>query len=286
MRIRGTEVPRCRVKTEIHMNTHLTDDELVLHYYGEMSGAEEKHTTTHLSTCAECHANYRRLQRVFAVVDEGALAAPDLPESFERTVWARLEPNLRRERTGWQTWLVLSPQRLAWAAGIVLLVAGAFVAGRLAPRTPDVVTIQTQTTTVDRLREQVLLVDVGDHLDRSQMVLIELGNRDEPAAEAQGTIDFSSERARAEQLVAANRLYRQTAVATGDTAIVELLDELEHILVDLAASPEQMSSQDLIEVRRRIESRSLLFKVRVLSSEIRQRQRSINQERTGQRSSL
>jgi anti-sigma factor RsiW len=271
--------------TGTHMNTHLTQDDLVLHYYGEMNGAEETRTTSHLSACAECHANYRRLQRVLAVVDESAQVAPDLPESFERTVWARLEPNLRRERVDWQSWFVLSPQRLAWAAGIVLLVAGAFFAGRLAPRTPDVVTTQTMPVP-DRLREQVLLVDVGEHLDRSQMVLTELGNRDEAIAEAQGTVDISGERARAEQLVAANRLYRQTAVATGDTAIVDLLDELEHVLIDLAASPEQMSSQDLDEVRRRIESRSLLFKVRVLSSEIRQRQRSIRQERTGQRSSL
>ena len=51
---------------------------------------------------------------------------------------------------------------------------------------------------------------------------------------------MSDERARAEQLVAANRLYRQTAVSTGDTGIADLLDELERLLVDLAASPEQL----------------------------------------------
>jgi hypothetical protein len=86
--------------------------------------------------------------------------------------------------------------------------------------------------------------------------------------------------------VAANRLYRQTAVANGDAGIADLLDELERVLVDLAASPEEISAEDLNTVRRRIESRSLLFKVRVISSEIRQRQQSIVQERAGSRSSL
>jgi hypothetical protein len=54
----------------------------------------------------------------------------------------------------------------------------------------------------------------------------------------------------------------------------------------VAASPEQVSSQDLGDLQRRIESGSLLFKVRVVSSEVRQRQRALVRERAGQRSSL
>ena len=106
------------------------------------------------------------------------------------------------------------------------------------------------------------------------------------SADDDGPIDISGERERAEHLVAANRLYRQTALATGDTGIADLLDELERVLVDLAASPEEISPEDLNAVRRRIESRSLLFKVRVVSSEVRQRQQSVMQERAAGRSSL
>ena len=99
---------------------------------------------------------------------------------------------------------------------------------------------------------------------------------------ATSPVDISGERARAEQLVAANRLYRQTAVATGDAGIADLLDELERVLVDLAGQSRKSSrAEDLDEVRHRIESRSLLFKVRVVSSEMRQRQQSIVQERAG-----
>jgi hypothetical protein len=96
--------------------------------------------------------------------------------------------------------------------------------------------------------------------------------------------NLAGERGRAEQLVWANRLYRETAAATGDTSVVALLDQLERVLVEVAASSENPSQHELEDVRRRIESGSLLFKVRVMSSDLQERQKAMRQ--TGQRSSL
>jgi hypothetical protein len=256
---------------------HLQEDELVLHYYGEMSDADEARAAEHLSECATCHAGYRRLQQVLAIVDQASLAVPEPSAGFERTVWARLEPSLPPERRGWISWLAVSPARLAWAAAIVMLVGAAFMAGRLSPRAPQA----APEAAGNQVRERILLVDLGDHLDRSEMVLVELVSADQTAAR-----DISAERSRAEQLVAANRLYRETAASTGDTAVVDLLDQLERVLVDVAASPSELSPRALQDVRERIESGSLLFKVQVVSSELRQRQRTAFQARTGQRSSL
>jgi hypothetical protein len=262
-------------ETKGTMDNHLTEDELVLHYYGELTGREESTAASHLAACRTCHESLRRLQRVLAVVDESALAGPELPEHFERTVWARIEPNLQQPRRGWFTWLAWSPRHAAVVAAVVLLVGAAFFAGRLTPRPNDA------TAVADNLRERILLIDLGDHLDRSQMVLVEL-----VSANDEGEVDISDERARAEQLVTANRLYRQTAAATGDSRIVDLLDELERVLVDLAASPEQLSQARLAEVQQRIQARSLLFKVRVVSADVRERQRTIVEPTVGQRSSL
>ncbi|MGH9311412.1 MAG: hypothetical protein ACRD1U_18685, partial [Vicinamibacterales bacterium] len=131
----------------------------------------------------------------------------------------------------------------------------------------------------EQIRERILLVDLGEHLDRSQMVLVELVSND-----GAGGADLSAERARAEELVANNRLYRQTAEETGNVELGQLLDEIERVLTEVAASPTEMSTQDLADVRRRIESRDLLFKVRVVSSEVRERQREAIQRRTGPRS--
>jgi hypothetical protein len=261
------------------MRTHLTEEELVLHYYGEMDDPEEGGAAAHLAQCRNCHAQYRSLQRVLAVVDEATVSGTELPAQFERTMWARLEPNLRRDRPSLFSWLVFSPARLGWAAAVLLLVSAAFFAGRLTPRSPAE-TARTAGTEA-QLREGILLIDLSDHLDRSQMMLVELAS-----ADAEGTLDVSRERSRAEQLVAANRLYRQTAATTGDGAMVDFLDDLERLLVDLAASPEELSAEELASVRRRIDAEGLLFKLRVLSSEVRDRQKAAFQVRSAGRSSM
>jgi hypothetical protein len=246
------------------MNLHLNDDDLVLHYYGELPAPEESRAESHLAACAACQGNYTRLQRVMAFVDSAPAVEPG--PGFERIVWARLEPALPRTKGNWFTWFV-SPARLAFTAGIVLLIGAAFMAGRM---THTVVPGSSTPQSNEKVRERILLVDLGDHLDRSQMVLVELVSADD----SQGSVDISMEQSRAEQLVKANRLYRQTALSTGDAAMASILDELERVLVDVAASPSTVSQDDLDSVRRRIESKELLFKVRVVSSQVRERQKA------------
>lgn len=256
---------------------HLTNDDLVLHYYGEMDRSDEARVESHLEACHGCRDNYARLQRVMAFVDSAP--AVDAPDGFERSAWARLEPALHSDRRQW--WRsVLSPaylaSYLAFAAGIVVLVGAAFTAGRLLP-TAAPASGAAAAKAAEQVRERILLVDLGEHLDRSQMVLVELVS----AGADKGTVDISSERARAEQLLAANRLYRQTAVSTGDAAMASMLDDLERVLVDVAAGPSTVSQEELESVQRRIESKELLFKVRVVTSQVRERQRAEVAGRSG-----
>ena len=255
---------------------HLNDDDLVLHYYGEMPAAEEARAAAHLASCAACQANYTGLQRVMAFVDSAPAVEP--AEGFERIAWARLEPALAASRRGgWSSWFVFSPASLALAAGVLLLIGASFMAGRLTRAANPGGNGAPQSA--EKVRERILLVDLGEHLDRSQMVLVELVS----AGGDTGDVDISTERARAEQLVAVNRLYRQTALSTGDANMASVLDDLERVLVDIAASPATVSQADLDSVRRRIDSKELLFKVRVVSSQVRERQKAAIQERAGQR---
>ena len=96
---------------------HLTDDELVLHYYGEMADAEEARAEAHLGACGACQQNYARLQRVMAFVDSAPAVEP--APGFERIAWARLRAGAAASRRGgWFSWFVFSPARLAFAAGV------------------------------------------------------------------------------------------------------------------------------------------------------------------------
>jgi hypothetical protein len=239
---------------------HLNEDDLVLHYYGEMDDDAETRAASHIAACGACHDSYTRLQRVLAAVD--AAPAPEPAPGFERIVWARLEPNLRRRRS-WGSWLVASPAHLAWAATVLLLVGASFVAGRLY-RGVDA----GGAASAEQIRERILLVDLGDHLDRSQMILVEIAS-----AGSDDSVDLTFERARAEQLVQNNRLYRQTAITSGDPRITDLLDDLERVLVEVAAAPTEVPASDLSDVQRRIDARDLVFKLRVLSAELREQQK-------------
>ena len=98
--------------------------------------------------------------------------------------------------------------------------------------------------------QRVLMVAVGDYLERSQMVLIELSN-----ANPKGSLDISAEQERAGDLVTETRLYRQTAARTGDTQITGVLDELERVLVDITHAPSNMTPSQLQELRQRLEAR-------------------------------
>ena len=91
---------------------------------------------------------------------------------------------------------------------------------------------------------------------------------------AQKHVNISAEQRRAEDLLDENRLYRQTAVQEGDTALASVLDELERVLLDVAHSPEEVTPAQLEKIRQKIEARGILFKVRVVGRELQERQKA------------
>jgi hypothetical protein len=246
---------------------HATEEQLILHYYGEEG--ETLATEQHLEECGECRATYASLVRVLNVVD--SLPVPDRSEDYGSQVWQRIEkqiPARRRFR-----WLMPVPVRWAAAgAAFAGLLVAAFMAGRFYPGLQSggqraigtEMASKAANKTDSKISEGVLLVAVGDYLERSQMVLIELAN-----ANAKGPIDISSERERAGDLVTETRLYRQTAAHTGDTRIVNVLDELERVLVDIAHAPNKITPRELGAIRQRLEAEGILFKIRVLGSNVR-----------------
>jgi hypothetical protein len=231
---------------------HISETQLVLFYYGESVDAEA--IEIHLSGCESCRSELHALQLVLNTVDSAPV--PERPIDYGQAVWKRMEPRLpARRRPAIRRWWI-------WAPVMASLLLGAFLAGSLWQRgaAPAVAKNQNQ-----QIRERILLVAVGDHLERSQMVLAELDN----APDGKGKLDISGERRMAEDLLSDNRLYRQTARTTGDRSMASVLDDLERVLLEIAHSPSEISSEQLNDLRAQIESRGLLFKVRVLGSEAR-----------------
>jgi anti-sigma factor RsiW len=259
------------------MMTHPTEETLNDYLERELTPAEHVRVATHLETCADCAVFVAELQQI--VRDASALGPIEPPEhvwtAIKSTVASRQssvdsrEPKAQGPKPNVHS---LWP-RYAWALATAALVVMAFFTGRMAQqREQQDASQQEAATTAGRasvddtaVRERVLLIAVGDHLERSQMVLVELAH-----AETRGELDISAERQLADDLVASNRLYRQTAQQMGQENVAGLLDELERVLVEVARGPSTVSMGQLADIQQRIEALGIVFKVKVVGSDIRQ----------------
>jgi hypothetical protein len=266
---------------------HFNEDELTLYYYGE--GRRRHDVERHLESCAACAATYREIAGTLAMI-----AAPEVPERGDQyglEVWQRIRYRLPERDSGlsrfsrfwgfsgFEGFSGFSSRGLAAAA---LLIIAAFVGGRVWQRsaTPDGTTAATENREhpanpanpanpehpANRANpaNQILLTSVADHLDRSERVLTDIMNG--PRG------DISAEQRWADDLLDASRLYRQDAVDAGEDSVASVLDELERNLIEIVHSPSRISAADLDQIRRRIDAASLLFKVRVMSDELRKRE--------------
>jgi len=260
---------------------HLNEEQLLDYRYGDLADSAAQ-VSEHLHDCEKCSASYESLRSVLAMVEALPVAEPG--PHFEARVWNKIAPKLARPGFDWSALTAwMSPKRLIPVGAVAVLLVAAFLAGRIS-RTPQVVTpvglqvadnTNANTNTPGQVRERILLVAVGDHLDRAQSVLLEISN-----AEADGTggkrdqeVDISQQQERAQDMLVSNRLYRQTAERSGDQNVASVLDELEPVLLEIAHSPSKVSSSELEELQRGIESRGLMLKIRVLDSTVRNKEK-------------
>jgi hypothetical protein len=245
---------------------HLSEEQLIAYQDGESSGRDA--AAAHINSCAECKSELHRLAEMLAAYQ--ALPVPDPDEDYGRHVWQQIAPRLKEKRNRW--WQVsIEPRRLTAAALVAALLLVAFLAGRVTKRVTPAGEGVTTTADAARIRERVLMLAVGEHLGRSEMVLMEIANAG-PEGVSVKQVNLSSQRRRAEDLLEENRLYRQTALQEGDTGIANVLDELERVLLDVAHSPGNVTPAQFKSIRQRIDDDGLLFKVRVLTKEIERRE--------------
>jgi hypothetical protein len=251
---------------------HPNEEELIAYHGGEVLRRDA--IAEHLTDCPECRGELERIQALLAAL--GARPVPDPGEDYGQRVGRQIAPRLRERRAPWWNFAVddgltagwLAPRRWAAVGAIVAVVLVAFLAGRVTKQGTSEPT--SVGISADKVRERVLIMAVGEHLGRSEMVLVELANAG-PLDEKQKQVNISAEQRRAEDLLEENRLYRQTALEQGEAGLANVLDELERVLLDVAHSPQSVTPAQLETIRQRIEARGILFKVRVVGKELQQR---------------
>jgi hypothetical protein len=265
-----------------------SDEELILYHYGEAEDAEA--IAARLAVSPAARQRYAELRRLLAAADQWT--PPELAASFESDVWRRLQPRLAEQQDrlaalaaadetssrGAQRPSDPDPARatnepvgalldaahrygsrtrrwLPAAAAAMLLLALGYLAGRFAPTT----TTPAAPTLSVEARQRILVETLAGHLERSQRLFTELANEPEDG------VDLAASQQAARQLLAANRLYRTAAERGGREGVAALLDEMEPVLLELAHLPAEPQPEDLEFLRRRVETKGLLFKTRVAS---------------------
>jgi hypothetical protein len=255
---------------------HPKEEELIAYHDGEAANREG--ITAHVADCPGCRTELDRIDALLAAIEN--IPVPEPGEDYGQRVWQQISPRLPEKPKRWWDFFFREPQSAAWfaprrwaAAGVVAaLVLAAFIAGRLSK--PVASAVPVATVDQAKVRERILVMAVGEHLGRSEMVLVELANS-EPQSAGQ-KVNISGEQRRAEDLLEENRLYRQTALEQGDAALAGVLDELERVLLDVAHSPQQVTPAQLEGIRQRMDAQGILFKVRVVGKELQERGESGN----------
>ena len=244
----------------MNTETHFTQDDFILAYYGEPDARRD-----HLDACHDCRAELAKLANVLDRVTPVEVPAP--ADDYESRVWDRLSWRLRGEKKR------TSREWTKWIAAAAMLIF-AFIGGLLwnnryngpvgIANNPSSSTAEPVVASTQQQRDRILLVVVGDHLDNSERMLLELTN-----LSTKSDVDVTTEQQRAEELLVSNRLYRRTALDRGEDRVATLLDELEPVLMQIAHGPTQMSPEELRKVQKRVETKELVFKLRVLRADVR-----------------
>lgn len=264
--------------------SHITEEQLVAYAMGDVEAGTDAAVQSHVASCEDCRT---ALDQIRAVLDAAAaLPVPDRGDDYGATVWERIEsahfstpapqhsstPALRHPGTPARQGRFTRLGPWLAAAATVALVVGAYWLGRQNAIPPAPQSAQAPVSASpgpEAIRERVVLSALGEHLDRTERTLVELVNS-QPGAR----LDISAEQVWARDLLEANRLYRQAA-GRSSPALSQVLDDLEPVLLEIANSPSQLTSDEFTTLRDRIEGRSLVFKVRVTGADVRARQRAL-----------
>jgi hypothetical protein len=250
---------------------HLTEEELIEHYYGE--DFYKADVEVHLQACRQCAQAYEELGKLMGSIrtSEPPARSPEYGTQVWQSIKGSLEAYPAKKR-GFFMWPHLTP-RLAYAAACLLFVAAAFLAGRFWEQTHRKPLI---ADTPQQSKERVVLFVLDNHLDRSERLLVQLNHA---GAEAENVnLPLRSE---AQQLLTDNQLYRQSIAKANDPMLTAALDHLERVLLEVANSPDELSSTDVARIEQEMNTQGLLFQIRVLRTKVSQHEQHTQAIRRG-----
>ena len=240
---------------------------------GVLEGREREETLSHIEACARCREEFDDLRAVVAVMEADPLreAEPPVPLAFlvgrvEREVEQALVP---AGRPRW--WLVALPAVAAVLAVAVLVPA---IVSRLRPA-PEAARAAIPPAEASPLLTEDALARIERNLAREHAAryLSEAGEVLVSVAETGVDCDRADERLDVGQAPERSRelLERRALVQAGGEAVASargVLDDVEMALREVADLPSCVKRGDVDRVRREVERRQLLMRIRLMTREL------------------
>lgn len=248
---------------------HLSPEVLVEMYHEEAAPGDLRSAQNHVEKCSECNAAYRSLESDLKAL--GTVNAPERDQDYGLRMWQRVAaelpapavvqhvaPRPAHERRPW-LWMGLS-----YAAGCAVLAVTAFYVGTVWEHQQHLkreAAREAQRKLAAPEKPRVVIVVLGDHLDRSERLLVELKHADPDNQELVKPL-----RDEARGLMAANHVFREDADKSGDEDLALALDKLDKLLKEMSDEPGGLNAASLERLQHEMTNEGLLFEVRVLRS--------------------
>jgi hypothetical protein len=234
---------------------------------GALEGPERDMTLRHLEGCERCRREAAEIRALLAAMPTDAVrgAEPGVPLDFlAARVMARLDAPRERPATSWR-----------WAgAGSLLAVGAALTLALLLRPAPTGLagSASTSRATVDpetlrRLERNVTREQAVQFLNDAQDVLVTMAATQRDCDRSGGSVDIGDEARRSRELLTRRAMLME--LDDDDVASARpVLEDVEHVLRQVASLHSCARAGDVERVRRDVQRRRLLMKVRLMSREL------------------
>jgi hypothetical protein len=241
---------------------------------GVLEGRERAETLKHLEACARCRSEHAALRAVVAAMEQDPLreAEPPVPLSF---LVGRVEREVERARVPagrprW--WLVALPVAVAMLAVAVLVPA---LVPRLRPVReaaraeipPAEASPLVTEDALARIERNLAREHAARYLSEARDVLVSVAATGVDCDRAEERLDVGRAPERSRELLERSAL----VVRGGGEAVASargVLDEVEGALRQVADLPACVKRRDVDRLRREVEDRQLLMRIRLMTREL------------------
>jgi hypothetical protein len=233
---------------------------------GALGDSDRAAALAHIETCGECRREHAQSVALLALIarDPVHTAEPGLDATFlVSRVEARLDAVVtsRGWRWGWAT------AGVALAAALVVLVPAVVSRILPAPKDPAAPAVAMDHEALRRLERNVAREQAVRYLNEAQDVLVTMAAHPRDCDRDKATVDVGDEARRSQDL-----LTRRTLLVEMDqeglASARPVLEDVEHVLREVASFRSCARAGDVERVRRDLEERRLLMKIRLMSREL------------------